>query len=211
MICFTAIFSDYEELKEPAVITSGVNYICFTDRDFKSDVWIVVKATPETNPVLKAREIKLTWIPDGKSIWCDGSFRINCDLNEFWNKHFISPMTVIQHPLRNCVYKEADACVKNKRGDFGNIFNQIHKYELEGLPADNGLIQSGILMRENTDEVREFCDLWWKQIELSTRDQIGFAYAEFVLKKKWPRIKYDYRTGNEFKFLTHYHRRKNHV
>lgn len=209
MTIYTAIFGPYEELKEPTVITPGWKYICYTDQPLISKIWEIHRFfEPATNPVMDSRHYKIRQIPDGKSIWVDGSFVINCDLNEWWEANFTSPMTVIQHPMRNCVFKEFAACITNGRASDVDLRKQRKQYLQEGVFDNKGVIQSGILMRENTPEIAAFHALWWKQLTLSTRDQIGFAFAEWKMKVKWPRIQYDYRTGQQFKFITHYNRRK---
>lgn len=208
MIIYTAIFSDYEKLKEPMVITPGWRYVCYTDQPFTSNVWEIVSSPSLTHndPIRHARAFKILPldIECDKSIYIDGSFSINCDLNEYWAKHFRSPMTVISHPIRQDIYDEAIACIRNGRGNERDIGRQISKYKSEGMPEHNGLIQSGIILRENTEQVRLFCKLWFEQIALSTRDQLGFAYAEWVSKIKWPRIEWDYRKGQEFIFTSHH-------
>jgi len=210
-VIYTAIFGPYEELKTPTVVTPGWNYICYTDQPFESDVWKIVKIITN-RPVEMARVFKLVYAWDHfpeKSIWVDGSMTINCNLDEFWDNKFTSPMTVIQHPMRNCVYEEAATCIRNNRGNPADVAHQIEVYKAEGLPPNKGLIQSGIIMRENTSEVQEFCKLWWEQIKLSTRDQIGFAYAEWKTGKYWPRIHQNYLTATNFIFKPHYKRSKN--
>lgn len=205
MTIYTTIFGNYEELKIPKKITPGWDYVCFTDQPIKSRVWKIIKETPD-DPVLSARNRKIN-TPFDKSIWIDASLRITCDLNQFWDEHFVSPMTVVRHPWRTCVYKEIAACIANKRANEDDLLRQEKEYR-KTVPENNGLIASGILLRENTQEVKEFCELWWEQIKLSTRDQIGFAYTEFTLNKYWPRIDLDYRSNKYFKFTTHYKRRK---
>jgi hypothetical protein len=206
-IIYTAIFGNYEELKEPLVITPGWTYLCITDRPVESNVWEIHRLANVDDPIRLARRYKIKSVLPGRSIWVDASFTINCNLDEWFEKHFISPFTVIQHPFGKDAYEEGGRCIKSNK-DAANVRLQLNEYRKEGLPSTGGVIQSGILMRENTDEVKEFCDLWFEQIKLSTRDQIGFAYAEWKLNKKWPRINYDYRKGQEFIFKTHYHRRK---
>lgn len=209
MTCYTAIYGNYEELKEPTVVTPGWRYICFTDQDVSSKVWEIVRVPAAEDPIRAARRRKiLTYEYFEISIWVDGSFQVNCDLNQWWNKHFVFPMTVIAHPDRSCAYAEAEVCIKNQRGNEDDIKTQIEIYRSEGMPENSGLIQSGILMRENAIGVKAFCDLWYEQIDLSARDQIGFAYAEWKGDIKWPRIKYDYRVGKEFLFKKHYQYRK---
>src|SRR2546427_332359 len=110
-IIYTAIFSSYEDLKEPTVITPGWTYICFTDQPFKSKVWEIRRvSTNGMHPQLLARRYKILFqefIEGFESIWVDGSFIINVDLNVWWNKHFKSQITCINHPIRNCVFEEA--------------------------------------------------------------------------------------------------------
>jgi len=208
MTIYTVLFSNYEELKEPTVITPGWDYVAYTNLPIQSKTWKIVFCAVD-DPVIAARFVKHTYFTRfGKSIYVDASFTINCDLNKWWDEKFTSPFTVIQHPIRNCIYMEAAACIGNKRGNDADIRNQANIYKRLGVPDHFGLIQSGILMRENTPEVVKFCSAWNNEIKKSTRDQIGFAYVEWLLGVRWPRIEYDYRKGDEFKFKTHYKRRK---
>jgi hypothetical protein len=141
-------------------------------------------------------------------MWIDGSFQINCDLNEWWNKHFKAPFTCIEHPIRDCFYREADACIRHKRGNSELIHRQAEAYLAEGLPKHNGIISSGILMREHNDEVMKICQQWYEEVlRQSTRDQLAFAYVCWKNNYRPYTIKWDYRTAQEFIFTTHFNRR----
>lgn len=214
-VIYTAIFGPYEELKRPKVITQGWSYICFTDQDFTSDVWQIIKVpVGENGPQLTARKIKILpqhFLPNtvNKSIWVDGSFTINCNLDEWWNKRFTFPFTCIKHPIRKCVYEEAAACMKHNRGNVADIAAQAQKYRRLGLPARNGIISSGILMREHKLVVFQFCEKWYQElIENSTRDQLAFAFVAWK-NRIHNDTTWDYRNQTEFIFLTHFNRRKN--
>lgn len=214
MICYTAIFGNYEELKDPLVITPGWRYVCYTDQPLKSDVWCVVQSTILQNQesTRKARAYKIVphseVLEHDKSIWVDASFTINFDLNDFWNKHFKSPMTVFPHPWRKNVYDEINACIAREAAPSPDLENQRLTYKVAGLPNDSPVIMSGILLRENTEQVRQLCELWWKQIQLSTRDQVGFAFAEWKMPGVAHRAEVvDYRTSQEFIYKKHYNRR----
>lgn len=207
MTIFTAIFSNYDELKHPLVITEGWHYILYTDLDIVSNFWEIRKVELINNdPILTARYYKIMFhehIEDDFSIWIDGSFTIGCDLDKFVVGNFKSPMTVVKHPLRNCIYREADICIQQKRGDRKEIERQIEAYRGK-VPKNAGLIQSGILMREKTRYTIEFCTAWWNQVlTFSTRDQISFTYcAEFLMV--WPHvIRFNYQTSKEFIFKKH--------
>lgn len=206
MTIYTAIFSQYDELKEPRIITPGWRYICYTDQDLKSDIWEVQKMPllPE-GPQRTARYYKILFhrhIKDDQSIYVDGSFLINCDLNDWW-KRFTPPMTCIKHPIRNCVYEEAQTVIKNKRKGTERIDEQMTDYARLSIPKRNGVIQSGILMREKHPDSIALCERWWWHLqEYSARDQLSFAAASYSLPIHHL-ISWDYRTGKEFIFLGH--------
>jgi len=207
-VIYTAIFGPYEELKEPKVITPGWQYICFTDQDFKSDVWQIFRPH-KTGDVRLARNYKIQrYYEYDRNIWIDGSFIINCNLDDFWDKYFISPFTVFNHPIRDCVYEECQVCIMNKRAPEIDIAQQMDFLHQERVRLHGGLIQSGILMRENTPEVEAFCSLWWEQIKRSTRDQIGFAYCEHRMPgvAQHSPHPFDYRRNEYFTYKPHYHK-----
>ena len=45
-IIYTAIIGGYDDLFEPDFKPDGWDFVCFTDRDFKSDTWDVQKVLP---------------------------------------------------------------------------------------------------------------------------------------------------------------------
>lgn len=209
MVIFTAIFGFYDLPKKPQVITPAWRYVMYTDQNFVSEIWEIRKVSLiNGDPILTARYYKIMFhehIEDEFSIWIDGSFTINCNLDRFMAGNFKSPMTVMKHPLRDCIYEEANVCVKQRRGDRNSIERQEYSYSCAGIKKRAGLIQSGILIRELNDWTIQFCELWWEQIRtFSTRDQIGFAYPAFKLG--WPHaVKMDYRSSKEFIFKKHIH------
>lgn len=207
MTIYTAIFGPYEELKRPLVITPGWEYICYTDQPFKSDVWEVRQAQAG-DPQRTARGYKIL-NPDNYEMWVDGSFVINCDLNEFWAKYYTEPFSVPSHPIRDCVFEEAATCIKNKRGNDRDIKDQWQAYKRVGMPRNNGLVGTGVLLRDGSQRVREWCEFWHKEVCLrSTRDQLAFAHVSWLIGTIHHTFKWDYRTSQDLIFQTHYHRRK---
>lgn len=206
MTIYTGIFGDYDILKEPKVITPGWRYVCYTNMILKSKTWEIKRVgLLPGGPQRTARYYKIMFhrhITDEYSIYIDGSFLINCDLNEWWQR-FQPPMTVIKHPIRNCVYQEARAVLRNKRKGVEKIFEQIRAYKKAGVPAHNGLIQSGLLMRQLTPETIALCENWYAEMQrYSARDQLSFAF----ISCKNPIhhvIKWDYQTGKEFLYKGH--------
>lgn len=206
---YTAIFSAYDDLKEPTISkkANGWSYVVFTDQDLTSDTWEIRKVPLINNdPVKTARYYKIMFhkvIETELSLWIDATFVINIDLNRWW-KRFKEPFTTIDHPYDDCNYRDAASCLKLGRGEPDKIKQQIQTYHNEGLPEGFGLISSGILMRQNTPEVAEFCEQWWAQVEkFSSRDQIAFTYVYWNNPIVRHSIKWNYAKQKEFIHIPH--------
>jgi hypothetical protein len=205
---YTVIFGNYDSLKEPTIITPGWEYICFTDQNLKSNIWQIKKIDKVFTNQITARDCKISFyknVSSKYSIYIDGSFQINCDLNKWWGEKFVAPITCITHPFRDCIYDEVEICLKQNRGDKNKLIEQMSYYKESGFPKNFGLIQSGILMREKCSEVIELCDLWFGQIlKFSTRDQISFSYINWKYKPKINLItNWKYGRDNQFIFYKH--------
>lgn len=209
-VIYTAIIGPYEELKEPTYYTPGWKYVCFTDQDLKSKTWEIRRVSnKDLSPQRLARDIKINFyefIEEQWSIWIDGSFTINCNLNQFCLDNIQNEFNCSPHPIRKDVFDEARTCVRNKRGDAEEIKAHIKKY-VGVVPRNNGLITSGLLIRQLTENNISLAKEWWKELsENSTRDQISFAKVsmgkDFIHNFAW-----DYRTAKDFEFKTHFNRR----
>jgi hypothetical protein len=209
-VCYTALFGNYENLKEPIFTTPGWKYICYTDQDLSSNVWEIKKVSLNGfNPQLLARYFKIMeWVDWEQSIWIDASFVIATDLNLWWEKHFKGGLTVPAHPLRNCVYVECLDCIISKRGNKEQVQAQMAEYRTLQIPERNGIIQSGLLMRENTPEVIKLCEAWYREVSThSVRDQIAFAKVSIPFKEIVHLYNWDYRQERDFIYKKHYHLR----
>lgn len=209
-VVYTALFGDYENLKEPLVITPGWKYICLTDQKLTSNAWQVIQsnyAEPKDNCQNVARWFKIMKYEGAQSLWLDASFQINTNLDDFWNKHYKGGICAPKHPARACAHREAQVCMRMGL-DTERVQKQITRYANQGLPYNAGLISSGILMRDNSQPVKDFCSLWWEQIlNGSLRDQIGFAYTDWKMPGIANTFSYDYRVRQEFIYTKHYHKR----
>jgi hypothetical protein len=209
-VIYTAIFGNYEELKEPAIITPGWRYICYTDQPLTSNVWEIVSTQlGETTASRAARWYKVMhWIDWELSIWIDASFRIAVNLNDWWDRYFQKGFSAPCHPWRNDVYNEALDCILSGRGIKSEIEAQIAKYRTEGIPSHGGIISSGLLMRQNTPDVIALCEDWWHEVANgSTRDQIAFAKVSLNHKPIIHTYQWDYRREKDFIYHHHYNRR----
>lgn len=178
-IIYTAIFGAYDELKEPLVITEGVRYICFTDQVLNSKHWELIMISNKYDSARNARKIKTCihkYFPSfGQAIWIDANQQINCDLNFLFSDH---DFTLMKHAERDCVYAEADECLRLKKDATYLISPQVYKYKIAHYPINNGLVATGLMIRKNTKQINKFCEEWFKEIETeSCRDQLSFNYV----------------------------------
>lgn len=211
--CYTAIFGPYDDVKQPFCKSQHWKYVIYTDQDFnlpKDNVWEIRKVpVMEIGPVKTARWYKINFhkhIETEYSMWIDATFIINIDLNRWWRR-FKDPFTTIQHPFDDCIYTDIVSCLKGGKGNPSRLTRQFVDYENEGLPKNNGLISSGILMRRKDERVNQFCETWWSQVEKhSFRDQVAFGYAQWKHPGVHNSIQWDYTTQKEFIHIPHLHK-----
>jgi len=189
-VIYTAIIGDYDNLTNPRVITPGWKYVCFTDSEklFKARkdyIWDIRMVKDSSLKSAKfARKIKIChfgFLPGFDiSIWVDANIVVNCNLDLFLQKYHRvdKDFTIMKHPHRNCVYEEAEECIRRKKGFRDVIIRQIEKYRKEGFPPNQGLVASGVIVRPFNEKVNYFMKHWWEQVEkYSKRDQISFNYV----------------------------------
>lgn len=205
--CYTAIIgSQYDDLKEPTIVSPGWRYVCFTDQPLASEAWEIRRVESGADSQRTAREIKITAFKEWQySLWLDAAFQINIDLNSFWNAQFRAPFTSPRHPLRHCVYHEIDACIANNRGDARQLLAQRAAYAAANVPHHgNNIITSGVLMRENTVGCIELCEEWLREVEAwSVRDQVAFGRVS--IGKEFHTFGWDYSQSKELKHYKHNH------
>lgn len=204
-VIYTALFGDYEELKEPTVITLGWRYICLTDQPLKSEVWEIVptKVMPPGTEQLTARWYKLMGFVDyERSIWVDAAFQVHVNLDEFWQKYYLGGISAPQHPHRDCVHNEIFAVIESGRADKGKMLAIEKDYKDRGVKGN--VVSSGILLRENTPEVIRFCEEWWRVLIAQgvNRDQVAApdvpGYSEIVRP-----FRFNYTQSTEIQYFKH--------
>jgi hypothetical protein len=190
-VVYTCITGGYDNLLEPTYLTSDFDYVCFTDNiDMKSDVWQIRPLPKEVeglSQIKKQRYVKINAHKVLKeydlSIWVDGCVTVKGDLNELLKKVLKDDCAVYvpQHPHRNCIYAEADACISMKKDVKENIAPQIERYKNEGFPKNYGLLQSNIMVRKHNDkDCIKLMETWFEELKNgSHRDQLSFNYASW--------------------------------
>jgi len=133
-----------------------------------------------TTPRMEAKIYKILFhkfIKDEYSIWVDGNVFLKYQEDYYYKLLGDYDIAVKQHPGRDCVYEEAEACKHWKKDKFSLINKQIAKYRKEGYPEHNGLAECQMIIRRNTPAMVKLCEAWWAEIcANSSRDQISFPY-----------------------------------
>jgi hypothetical protein len=228
---YTAIFGDYETLKDPIII-DGLDYVCFTDnKNLKSNVWDIryIEAPTDQPPSLFYKNIKCLsheYLPEyDTTIWLDANFVIRDKnyLNYLIENFKSNKIMVYKHVClagmpRDCAYEEGKYSMTMGKYSKEKISSQLNEYEhLHEFPKHNGLYQSGFIMRNNRDEdVIEFNKFWLNEIQRFGRVfpqcQVSLAFTLWklsidfdVIENIWDTDKYDITFhGNNNKFTPAY-------
>ena len=214
IVVYTSIFGGYDKLHENQYKMDGVDYLCFTDSDIKSDTWDIIKSIPIYNdPNRNAKKYKVLphrYLSEyDYSIWIDGNILIVDDIRELVKIHkyqvFDHNQTIID--ARNCIYEEYDVIMKLGQKNGGNykdspeiMYNQIKRYLNEGYPKNNGLATNPIILRNHNDsEVIKLMEDWWIEIKYgSRRDQLSFDYVVWKNNFKYKFLHGDSRKNQYF-------------
>lgn len=175
----TANFGDYEDYT-PDYYHEGWKHIYFTDAPREIPNWEVriLDNYDKINRHIKACPHE--FLPDvTESWWVDANIRLNKlePFNDEW--------VTMEHPYRNNIRDELDACISMKKDDPDIMTKQVQDYLKEGFSGE-GLVSSGIIYRRHTGKVKRFGEAWWKEVlNKSRRDQLSFSYVCWKLGFKY--------------------------
>ena len=219
---YTSIFGAYDELIDDQFTSPSIDYICFSDIEYSSKIWKVIKSTPiyedSNRNAKKYKILPHRYLKDyDVSIWIDGNVKVINDPTKLIDKN---PYKVFDHNQnildpRDCIYKEANAIiqlgnenmqrtpekgVKNYKDSPNLIINQIQRYQKEGYPSNNGLATNSIILRwHNQQSVIDLMEHWWQEIKHnSKRDQLSFDYVCWKNNFKYKTIPGDSRNNEYF-------------
>lgn len=229
IVVYTAIIGGYDTLNEPLVKPAGVDFVCFTDRDIKSETWEIRKVIPlykdNTRTARKYKVLAHRWFSDYDiSIWLDGNKTIVGDVLKYIEYLGDSELALFDHmkcfDKRNCVYDEATAILnfgkinsqKTPHKGIGNwkdnpsvILEQMKKYASNGYPKHNGLsFTCGLVRKHNSKFICNLMEDWWTEIKYgSKRDQLSFDYVAWKNKFNFVYLPGDGRDDGIISHTTH--------
>lgn len=209
---YTAIFGDYDDLIAPEGEVLDCDFFCFTDnKNLKSDLYTIIYTpsvfTDKTRDARKIKTMPHLILPDYEyTLWIDSnitfeSYDIRSLFEEFLCNHDIA---FHSHRVRDCLYLEAKECIRRNLDQASTIVNQIVKYVYEGYPIHNGLVETGVIFRKNTEIVRKINEEWWGEIKNGTkRDQISINYVLWKSKENCFKIDENFSSNKNFSIKNH--------
>ena len=121
--------------------------------------------------------------------WLDGNLQCRDGIDLLAIAAAFTPgfdLAVPQHPLRNCIYQEYQACRELRKDDPATMWEQLSRYWAAGHPAYAGLAETNLLWRRNTPAMTRFNQIWWVELAAgSLRDQLSFPFVARSLKQQY--------------------------
>lgn len=162
-------------------------------------------------PVMNAKIYKILahkYIDSPESVYVDGNIFLNALPSKLVTELLKdADIAVFRHPWRNCIYEEYEHAKARVLPQYQHLMDeQVNRYREEGMPANFGLAECGMIIRRHNAVTEEFNERWWAEICCYTnRDQMSFPY---VLWKMKDRIKVNFIPGNVrqhefFRYVNH--------
>lgn len=203
IIIYTAVTGGYDALPQPFQAPEGFEFICFVEKGAKKQeydgVWKIEEIPYDwSDMTLLARSQKLnpqTVLPsDSKwSLWIDGNVRITdrsiYELCRELQKKDVK-FAGIKHPFNDCVYKEAEKCLVDRREKLCKLIRLVKFLKRNNLKEHAGLMETNVIFRKHNDPtVVEFDRLWWDCLmKYSNRDQL----TQTVCLQNTPSLEVEY-------------------
>jgi len=224
IIIYTAVFGNYDNIKEPLFVPDNCEFIIFTDQDIPSNsLWKKFDISKFANldefnsfdNILKNRYVKMNphlFFNDCKySIYIDGNVQVLTDLTEYIQDLGEYGIGIHQHFKRDCVYEEVKSCLA-----YGKITKEQLNLVNEELKKNNvkpnfGLYECCVIVREhNNTKCVEVMEAWWDSFKNNDmnlkRDQILLILVLNKMGLSFDKIKslgYNVYTNPSFRFITH--------
>jgi len=202
IVVYTALFGDRDVLHPIPVYATNARFVLFTDKPRAEEPVAPLRSRPGRlrweqiivkqlyDPRRTARYYKthphLLFPEADVTIWTDCNISLRIPPELAISKWLKSGFAALKHPKRNCLYAEARTCIAAGNDNPEIIAKQVTRYEQMGMPQNSGLMESGVLIRENNPEINEINESWWAEIkEYSVRDQISLPFVLWRSGRAW--------------------------
>lgn len=187
VVC-TSLCGNYERLLPPAFLNDGWQYVCYSDMPREDwGIWDIRPIPYEnTDPTRRSRWAKMNLpfiFPDAQWVfWMDSNIVIGKDMSIFLDGRADGPgLWMVRHPVRNCVYQEAMACIAARKDDESILKSQVAAYAEAGMPEQFGMWENGcFLVDPGSPKTKAVFSAWWEEYcRRSKRDQVSLPYVFF--------------------------------
>ena len=183
VVVYSALYGDYEQPRLLPYL--GVPAIMYTDRcDLEAPGWIVkyrpAIALAVDTPMMKAKYWKchpeMAAQDADITIWLDAS--VTVEVKDLVERCLVAlgedDWTAVRHPVRDCIYTEADFSLTLPRYADTRIREQVETYRSYGHPAHWGLFANGLIVRRHTPVVELTGRQWYHECTTwSYQDQLS--------------------------------------
>jgi hypothetical protein len=182
-VVYTCVTDGIDDLLPPLTHRPEYEYVCFTDRPFKSKSWkmrpLLKKLDDPRRTARYHKTLGCNEIDADMTLWQDGKIQLSADPDRLFSQLNGSAVALFRHPKRDCAYREGVRVIHLRKSDPMLVKTQMRAYHEEGHPENWGLFETGVVARSR--QAQKLNKLWWEQIEEFTeRDQISLP---FVLRK----------------------------
>ena len=186
-------YNNVEEMQDESVFWSIV-YLLVNELSKEEYPWEFRKLPfTASDNIRNARYPKIMYydvLPGYKEyLWIDSNIDLLSNLlYEDVNKLRKSgaEFAISRHPHRDCIYEEAEICIKMQKDNPEIIRKQCRFLKEEGYPEHFGLFENNVIYRKDTPDNRKVSQTWWEMLNrFSRRDQLSLMYA--VWKTQTPK------------------------
>lgn len=187
---------DYDSVKEPQYIDADFDYLYFSDKDVpEGSIWRYIPlgtlVDGKSNSHLISRQVKtnLCRLQYDLIVYMDASMQQIGSISKLIDEKHKDYLTICKHPARDCIYQEADECIRLGFSDEWKTKFQMMEYIKEGYPSHNGLVMGGFFIVTNCLSARNFFVEWKRAIlNYDCRDQLCFNYAMWKTNQTYNEI-----------------------
>ena len=202
VIVYTAIIGNIDKLWSVMPGSDNVRHIAFVDAIKKevklpedkslnfTPAWEQVVIKPVWDARRTARHYKAVpqrYMPDADVwIWVDGNVRARKNPMDVINRYPESELVTYKHWDRKCLYVEAAFCAKIGKDSKEILSKQVARYRRAKMPNNWGLAATRVVIRRNTQAIRDLNEAWWQEIKNhSLRDQVSLPFVCWQAGIKW--------------------------
>jgi hypothetical protein len=224
---YTAIYGEYDSLRQQPVQNLPTDFVCFTDtKGAPCPPWTVIRdqRLPDLHPRLRAKWHKThphllfgTW-PWHRSwqrvlkryrytIWIDANIQLtSSDFSRVITQSSMqNGWAMFAHPKRDCVYEELKASLPMLKYDQQPLLEQVEHYRRMGYPENAGLMAAGIIGRQTSrSDLAAVSEDWWREIlRWSYQDQLSLPFVFWRRGLQWDVIPGSLRSNDLFRIEPH--------